>query len=137
MGGSRKKDDGWGIYPKLDEARFLAPEVASKTRAKKDRRRWCRGKVGVEHVVVVQETKNYRWMLTKYGPDNPRTACHWTRHHWSSRNEPHWSCRHERACATCGKIMMHSYYESIGKDCPDWVEQPTEVPCVCYRCTRT
>ena len=128
-----KKYTGWNSGPKLDEARVIAPEVPGH-RTKKDRKRWCKGKVGVEHVVVIRESKNYRWMLTKYGPDSPRTRCHWVRHHWSSRNDPVWSCRHERACETCGKIMMHHYYDAIGKDCPDWVPQPGVVPCTCYRC---
>jgi hypothetical protein len=136
-------DDGWNTKPKLDEARVIAPEEPVKHRARKDRRHWCKGKVGVEHVPVIQTSKNSRYMLNKYGPDSPHTRCQWEVNHlwrlfrdgrrWVSGDEIHWNCKHQRACANCGKILKRY---GVGKDCPDQTPRPDEFVCECWSCTR-
>jgi hypothetical protein len=136
-------DNGWDTKPKLDEARVIAPEEPVKHRARKDRRHWCKGKVGVDHVPMIQTSKNSRWMLTKFGPDHPHTRCQWEGRHawhrifgqkqWLATEEVFWFCRHERACANCGKILK-SY--GIGRECPDWKPQPDNWVCECWSCTK-
>jgi hypothetical protein len=134
--------DGWNTGPKRDEARVIAPETPPH-RAKKDRRRWCKGKVGVEHVPVVQDSKNWTFMVNKFGTDHPLVKCHWEPcHRWRmfsngrrwvhTENDGIWSCHHERACANCGKILECF---GVGRDCPQWVPKPDELPCECYSCT--
>lgn len=125
---------GWNTKPKLDEARVIAPEEPTKRRARKDRRRWCRGKVGVEHVLVIQKSKNDRYV---------NSDCEWRcEHHWSaflygkrwvSTDEVFWHCRHQRACANCGKILEHY---GVGPDCPDRTPKPEKFVCRCWSCTQ-
>jgi hypothetical protein len=127
-------DNGWDTKPKLDEARVIAPEEPTKRRARKDRRRWCRGKTGVEHVLVIQKSKSDRYV---------NSDCGWLcEHHWSAflrgkrwtaTGEAFFSCRHQRACANCGKILQHY---GVGRDCPDWAPKPEQLVCDCWSCTQ-
>lgn len=116
---------GWDTKPKLDEARVIAPETPGH-RARKDRRRWCRGKIGVEHAPEIKWSKFHTYWMARGRPD--LAACHWVvtytmqglgadRHpvpadrHW-------WSCHHERVCTSCGKILNRS----LSTSCPDYTE---------------
>lgn len=136
-----KKYSGWSQAPRLDEARVMAPEVPPQARARKDRRHWCKGKVGVEHKTAAQQSKNSRFMLTKYGPDSPHTRCQWESSHgwrlfrdgrrWVTTGRNFWSCRHELACVNCGKILKHY---GVGKDCPDRTPEPKNFVCACWSC---
>jgi hypothetical protein len=86
---------------KRDEARVVAPET-SPHRSSKNRRRWCRGKPGVEHQPV----------MTKRGyHSDTDTTCR--RCPWGLRD---WWCYHVDQCATCGRVLRH--YE--GRECPDF-----------------
>lgn len=87
----------------LDEIRAAGPETTPH-RSRKDRKRWCRGKPGAEHVVEVR--------LTEWGP-----AQLWGRKCWRIpvRNGV-WVCNHERVCVECGKILG----TLRGRECPDW-----------------
>lgn len=72
------------------------PEVIGH-RAKKDTRRWCKGKPGREHQLDIRRSSHG----FPCGPN------------WSSR---YW-CWHERYCTVCGKIMT-----TLGlkpDECPD------------------
>lgn len=85
----RRKDD--------PQARHNQP---IKPKAKKDTKRWCRGKVGVEHEPIVRKRAGY-WH------DKPCRG---------SVVSLDWlACNHEEACVNCGKILKWA----LGKDCPE------------------
>jgi hypothetical protein len=143
MGGSRKKWDGWNTGPKLDEARVIAPEVAGPTRAKKDRRRWCKGKIGVEHAWEIKISKwaiqhRLRWA----NASSEHSSCGWRADHdrintkqgrlWLPNGEWHWNCVHNHVCANCGKILEH--FSGIGKECPDRTPRDESARCDCWSC---
>lgn len=81
--------------PRLDED---APH-----RSKKNTRRWCRGKPGTEHQVIL--TKHY-WRR-----EEPPPCRRWP---WG-REPRRWVCYHVDRCTLCGKILRH-----YGNDCPDY-----------------
>lgn len=87
----------------------LVSDAWKRSPGKKDTRRWCRGKVGVEHEL---EVNLQTWALSmKY-------KCGWRK--WR-RDVPHWSCYHQSRCVKCGKIMEHW----LSKDtCPDYAKLP-------------
>lgn len=87
-GWDRRKDD-----PKARHNQPIKPK------AKKDTRRWCRGKVGIEHEPIVQKRPGY-WQ------DKP---CKW------SQVVPLLACNHEEVCKNCGKILKWT----LGDDCPE------------------
>lgn len=123
MGSSR--DKGWYTKPKLDEARVIAPDVPTTRRARKDRRRWCKGKVGIEHMPEMRVGKSGQYMRDRYGPSNPHAACGWYEghawswvdgvRHWLGQGEFFWSCKHDYVCANCGKILRR-----VGRECPEF-----------------
>lgn len=72
----------------------------SRAPAKKDTRRWCRGKVGVEHFPVI--VKRTGW----YGLRGcERVTEEWALKLWPGRT---WRCSHREECANCGKVVRHS-----------------------------
>lgn len=95
--------------PRRDEALASAPEVP-RHRSRKDRKRWCRGKVGVEHVPeTVLRARRYVW--SDGGP-----ACF--RPEW---NPERWHCWHRIRCASCGRTLR----DGVGRECPDWSPEIT------------
>ena len=90
--------------PKHDEARVLAPEAAPH-RSRKNTRRWCRGKPGIEHH---PELTIRQWGYLRGDP------CHY----WAVLGE--WICYHVQRCTECGKILCH-----LGDECPDYTPRPT------------
>lgn len=127
-------DDGWDTKPKLDEARVLSPEAPRRHRARKDRRHWCRGKVGTGHELVYRVSKNNLWWMTRY-PDNPHYSggCGWRQQQRWNRGGSRWEpvpdkwfyrCVHELGCSECGKVLTASW-RLPNRDCPDW--KPREV----------
>lgn len=101
---SRRDDDG----PRRDELRARLRDVAPH-RSRRDTRRWCRGRVGVEHEPVVELDAVGRRLAA-----TDRPTC---------RSAPWgldgWWCHHRRRCARCGRVLRHS----LDRDCPD---RPTE-----------
>ena len=86
---------------RLDERRADAPEVPRQRGRRKNTRRWCKGKPGVEHTTTVRLDPR---RLTRY-----RSQCgvlSWWPHRW-------W-CYHQLVCEKCGKILRYS----IPEDCP-------------------
>jgi hypothetical protein len=108
--------------PRRDEVRHAQPEVG-KHRARKNTRRWCRGKSGVEHKPVVQLTN---WGERHRTTDSTRT-CHWDQHWRRVRDQTvksgpwYWYCDHEEVCSGCGKILDSSPCEK----CPEWIPKPS------------
>jgi hypothetical protein len=139
---SRKKWGGWNAGPKLDEARVIAPEVAPRSRPKKDRRRWCKGKATVEHAWEIKLSKHaIYWGARNSGSEHRR--CGWRAEHervnyadhyeWIPTGEWRWNCVHVHACKNCGKIFEQ--YVGIGSECP--IERPpTPAECSCLSCAR-
>jgi hypothetical protein len=74
-------------------------------KARKDTKRWCRGKVGVEHTPEIQSDRR------GLGPYPCRVPPDWAR--WRST----WWCHHVERCSECGKILRHSL--NVG-ECPDY-----------------
>lgn len=90
------------------------PEVAPH-RSRKNTRRWCRGKVGIEHVLDVPTLKS--WIYAVYGERDDRLPCHWV--NWGKK--PYWICQHQVRCVLCGKIMTHYMVKT---ECPDYEARP-------------
>lgn len=85
------------------------PEVPPH-RARKARRKWCRGKVGVEHVTDIRRRV--------YGRDQPGPCK-------PLRSDGSWWCRHETYCTICGKILDRSLPNG---ECPDYRDQAVHSP---------
>lgn len=82
------------------------------TPAKKDKRRWCRGKVGVEHVTEIVED---RWAGRGCrGYDIGKWVRYDDRKEWVIVDQG-WMCCHIEQCVNCGKKMRHIPREQ----CPD------------------
>lgn len=82
-------------------------------RRRKNTRKWCRGKEGTPHNLVIK--------LGKVGTRRSSTGaatCFWWR--WGT---PHWSCGHEESCANCGKILR---YGLPSVECPHYVVKGEE-----------
>jgi hypothetical protein len=88
-----------------------------KPKGKKNTKRWCKGKVGVEHQPVINMTNYYYAKCNK--PNYLITS-----REYSFEDEVRnprffsriWSCCHQIQCQMCGKILEHylAWY-----DCPD------------------
>lgn len=119
----------------------MAAPDARPVRARKDRRRWCGGHVGREHVPVVRLTK---WAIRRRtrDVDMPHGGCRWAPwYRWLRADErvpadalPRghgrhmvidrymWRCDHELGCSQCGKILE----TTLGRKCPDFHERTEE-----------
>jgi len=118
----------WGVpgsrSAEVRDAAQADPEPAKRGPGKKDTRRWCRGKLGVEHQVQVvlhawyghgcgwRETGH--WVRTGPMPPKGVTLPKWRRtgQEWVVTGR-RWSCSHEYQCQACGK------YLGPVPDCPD------------------
>lgn len=79
---------------------------ARRAPGRKNRRAWCRGKVGVAHVVEVTIPSNaHAW----------KRGCSWSTW-WPGR----WFCDHIYACKNCGKHLA----TVMPEDCPMREAQP-------------
>lgn len=98
--------------PSLQERRASSGETI-RHRSRKNTRRWCRGKEGVEHDPVVVLRDQYRdWkpiLYSKHGVTR-RLPC-WYPVWWPTR----YFCAHRLVCKNCGKVLR----EGLGPDCPD------------------
>lgn len=108
---------GWD--DRIDEQRAAAPEEP-KHRSRKDRRRWCRGKVGVEHVPEITLGRSF-YLTSRSEQGQP--LCY----RWPDfipvrrlRLDPYWACAHQQRCSECGRILRRN----LGRDCPEY---PTPV----------
>jgi len=80
---------------------YVDADDAPHRRARKDRRRWCRGKPGVAHTIEIRPC-DPKWGYSVRVCGYPR--------YWRS---PIWICVEQEFCTTCGKILRHS----LDKDC--------------------
>jgi hypothetical protein len=66
------------------------------TPARKDTRSWCRGKVGVKHVLLIRPNDpKWQYQIRTCGPAK------WLPGH-------RWLCAEQEYCVECGKITKHS-----------------------------
>ena len=93
----------------------LRDQVVRQTNKRKSTAKWCKGKVGREHVTEIVVNHNYS-----------RPSCGWReimgwrngqRFHWKW----HYSCIHSRKCITCGKYT-ESYLDP--GECPQFTPKP-------------
>lgn len=113
--------------PTLAEQRVAAPD-APPHRSRKNTRKWCRGKVGVEHVPGVRLSQTGRWAKSR-----GEVICHWEDcDHWSfvvmtglrNKTGQFWRCLHEDYCATCGKTLSAGFNGVDSDRCPDYPHSP-------------
>lgn len=102
----------WDEKPK--PAWVEPPDPARVGHARKNRRRWCRGRVGREHTPgeIEMSPDGERW-LRNTGYD---VACF--RPEWYRK---FWICQHLIRCTTCGKILDRS----LGARCPIYSPEVT------------
>lgn len=122
--------DGWNAGPKLDEARVLAPEAPTTHRARKDRRRFCRGKVGIEHVTAPVMSKWSIHFRLRHDADRypQHCRCDWFQHgtwqwvegerlrQFVGSGEWYYSCKHVHECRNCGKLLGNVR----SRECPEY-----------------
>lgn len=114
--GSKSAYRNWGGRPsRAGEFREATQETPPAAPARKDRRRWCKGRPGVDHVprIVVVADRLYV------------TACGWApKEIWRSA-EVTWKCRHREECAICGKVLRETR-ELRREECPQWPGTPQQ-----------
>jgi hypothetical protein len=100
-----KEDKREGI-PSVSDRRRTDQDPERKPKSKKDTKRWCKGKVGREHVGEI--VYNPMWGNPVCGVST------WMKH--SKR----WSCHHMDACKNCGKRLRWSI---TLEECPTYQER--------------
>lgn len=98
--------DGYGE----DQRENPVPEESRPHRARKDRKRWCKGRVGREHTPE---------LVVHHAYTSTMMQCHKTNWTWSDR----WLCRHAYRCTTCGKYTKTWLSR---EECPTWIEQQSK-----------
>lgn len=85
------------------------PEVPTGQMQRKKTKRWCRGKVGREHVteIVMNPATSYLFPI-----GTARSRCH-----ESTWMPTRWSCGHIERCVNCGK---HVRWTLPRDECPVW-----------------
>lgn len=89
----------------------------------KDTRRWCRGRVGREHVLEIVIPENSYWR-----------TCKWTRN-WRTDNAYAWACSHVERCSVCHKVLRDTWW--YGTRDPKRHLRPEECPLYTYRSPST
>jgi hypothetical protein len=80
---------------------------------KKDTKRWCKGKVGREHVPCITKASSGGSCRCNYAP--------WSIRHKSGETTPlkKYICWHQKSCQVCGKVLEWFLTE---EECPDYKE---------------
>lgn len=92
--------------------------ITRQTNKRKSTAKWCRGKVGVEHVTELVVNHNMMY----------RKACRWFPTYWSyaRRDEGpkdwRYTCMHSYKCINCGKYT--EYFLKNIEECPNYVPKP-------------
>lgn len=106
-----KDRHGYVDWPRRDDVRATDPPPRPQRR-RKNTRRWCRGKEGVEHVTEVRLSKDATYRAERGMP----STCY--RAEWYDRR---WWCSHEEVCIKCGKIIRWT----LDDDCPNFTTEVT------------
>ena len=95
----------------------LREETTRQVNKKKKTAKWCRGKVGVEHVteIVVNHNYNHRRQVCEWRPIYMRRTGIVQVWKW------HYSCLHSLKCTNCGK---YTEYFLKPEQCPGYVPRP-------------
>jgi hypothetical protein len=84
---------------------------------RKNTKRWCKGHVGRAHTLAVRTstrwTRTYTCGLPQQGSFNTLFG-----------RDNDWTCYHEQACTTCGKVLRWSIPKS---ECPTYLSEPDSV----------
>jgi hypothetical protein len=104
--------------------RFTDDTETPRVPARKDTKRWCKGREGHEHVleiVIPENTPNFQ------------RECKWVN---TMGDEPYFSCVHAEVCTACGKQTRHSYgflrdqdprrHLIAERECPNYVPFPAQ-----------
>ena len=91
----------------------LREQTIRQTNKRKKTAKWCKGKVGVEHVTEIVVNHNYTAM---------HRGCEWRTLYMRRSGivqvwKWHYSCIHSLQCVNCGKYV--EYYLDP-EQCPDW-----------------
>lgn len=76
--------------------------------ARKDTKRWCRGKAGVEHEPVISKRRGEPWSTRGCHPPDA-----WQLRVWPFRT---WICVHDERCGNCGRVLRRYL---TARECPD------------------
>lgn len=114
----------WGSEPgRSDELRQAVaddPQPPPRPPGKKDKRRWCKGKTGVEHTPGVV-MNHYGWVTSRF------SSCAWVPM-WEHRQRERvvgWRCCHHEVCTRCGKILRQTW-EMTAEECPTYPGTPEQ-----------
>jgi hypothetical protein len=101
-------------YARAAELEATASDGPRRERGRKDTRRWCKGKPGVEHVPVIVFRP---WYGRECRPPQE----------WAARLCPSgWDCEHREVCENCGKILREPW-KLAKEECPAWRERTATV----------
>lgn len=78
-------------------------------KSKKDTHKWCKGKVGREHVWEIAKTNWATNQECKY-----YNGVDWR----TGESYRHWKCWHHHVCSNCGKYSEEWF--GLGTKCPDF-----------------
>lgn len=96
-----------------DEVKADAPDQPRPRRHHpKSTKRWCKGKVGVEHQPGEPEANHNYGFTTKWNTPLCHVSPAWAR---GVRGIRGWWCNHYIRCKVCRKILR----QDLGEDCPD------------------
>lgn len=109
-----------------DPRDVVPPEETRTSPARKNTRKWCRGKVGVAHTPVITLDKGWTGFMDRFVIERPR--CRWWPSMWRGEKGLDYRCGHRRTCAACKKVLDR-YIEP--KFCPDYAPKPETVICKC------
>ncbi len=84
---------------------------------RKDTKRWCKGHIGRAHTPEIRT--NTRWTRT-YSCGLPRESAFNT----LFGRDADWTCYHEEACTTCGKVLRYSIAKN---ECPTFASHPDSI----------
>lgn len=105
---------GWNAPVTKDPLSSVA--LAGRSKARKDTKKWCRGKEGREHALAIVLDERLSWT---------KTGCGWVSYRvgWrkGGRVETRWrySCHHLEACTVCGRHFRSGW--DLGEECPLFV----------------
>lgn len=89
-------------------------QPARRAPARKDTKRWCKGKVGREHMPVVAMSHHFLSPL----PSGKEYRCGWVlRGVVDGERRERWNCLHKRRCDVCERVLT---LFGLGTDCPDY-----------------
>lgn len=116
----------WGSEPSRSAQRAAAAaEPDRRTPGRKDRRRWCRGKPGAEHVPELT-------VVSSFTPRGQPGSCYWAPRYYARRGSPplseqpvSWSCVHRETCAACGKVLRERC-DLKTEECPLYPGDPAQ-----------